>query len=60
MNNEGRVVYIPDENIMGEIVSEQLHGALIKYHLGGFERTEYMTADDYEVLEYFEFEEGDE
>lgn len=57
--NEGRVVYIPDENVMGEIVSEQLHGALIKYYLGGFERTEYMTADDYEVLEYFEFEEGE-
>lgn len=48
-----RMVYIPHENIMGELVSEQLHGGMVKYYLGGFEVTEYMTADDYEVLEYF-------
>lgn len=57
--NEGRMVYIPSENVMGEVVSEQLHGALIKYNLGGFEYREYLTADDYEVLDYFS-EEGDE
>jgi hypothetical protein len=49
-----RVVYIPHENGMGEIVSEQLHGAMIKYFLGGFEVTEYMTADDFEILDYFD------
>lgn len=51
--NEGRMVYIPYENVMGEIVSEQVHGAYIKYNLGGFERTEFMTADDFELLDYF-------
>ena len=60
MNNEGRAVYIPSENTMGEIVSEQLHGAHIKYVHGGFEITEFMTADDYEILDYFDFEEEDE
>lgn len=47
----GRMVYIPDENIMGEIVKEELHGAHVKYYKGGFEVTEYLTADDYEYLE---------
>lgn len=51
--NEGRMVYIPHENVMGEIVSEQVHGAYVKYNLGGFERTEFMTADDFELLDYF-------
>lgn len=58
--NEGRAVYIPYENVMGEIVSEQLHGAMIKYYLGGFERIEFMTSDDYEVLEYFDYDEETE
>lgn len=57
--NEGRMVYIPSENTMGEIVSQQLHGALIKYNLGGFEYQEYLTADDYEILDYFNFEEDE-
>lgn len=56
--SDGRMVYIPHENIMGEIVSEQMHGAMVKYFLGGFEVTEYLTADDYEILEYFD--EGEE
>jgi len=60
MSNEGRVVYIPFENVMGEIVSEQLHGAYIKYQLGGFERIEFMTADDFELLDYFSFDEEGE
>lgn len=54
--NEGRIVYIPGENVMGEIVSEQLHGAYVKYIMGGFEVTEYMTDEDYEVLDYFDEE----
>lgn len=58
--NEGRMVYIPSENVMGEIVSEQLYGAVVKYNLGGFEWSEYLTVDDYEVLDYFNFEEEDE
>lgn len=60
MSDEGRVVFIPYENIMGEIVSEQLHGAYIKYYLGGFERIEFMTSEDYEVLDYFAYDEENE
>lgn len=52
-----RMVYIPSENVMGEIVSEQLHGAYVRYYMGGFEITEYMTADDYDLLDYFEYDE---
>lgn len=59
MSDEGRIVYIPHENVMGEIVSEQLHGAYIKYHLGGFDRIEFMTTDDYESMDYFEYEEDE-
>lgn len=50
----GRMVYIPDENIMGEIVTEELYGAHIKFYRGGFEITEYLSAEDYEHLAYFE------
>lgn len=52
-----RMVYIPSENVMGEIVTEQLHGAIVRYYLGGFEYQEFMTADDYEVLDYFDYDE---
>lgn len=54
--SEGRIVYIRHENIMGEIVSEQLYGAYVKYIMGGFEVTEYMSNEDYEVLDYFDEE----
>lgn len=54
-----RQVLVLHENVMGEVVSEQLHGAYVKYFLGGFERVEYMTRDDYEELSYFDYE-GDE
>lgn len=54
----GRMVYVIDENIMGEVVSEQVYGAYIKFYKGGFETIEYMTAEDYEYLE--DFEESDE
>lgn len=50
-----RIVYIPSENIMGEIVSQQLHGAMVKYSLGGFEHTEYMSDEDYEEMDDFEY-----
>lgn len=56
MNNEGRVVYIPSENIMGEIVSEQLYGAKVRYIMGGFLVEEFLTSDDYEILDYFDEE----
>lgn len=56
MSNEGRVVYIPSENIMGEIVNEQLHGAKVRYIMGGFLVEEFLTADDYEILDYFDEE----
>lgn len=49
-----RMVYIPDENIQGEIVQEQLHGAMIKFYRGSFEYTVYMSDEDYEYLDYFE------
>lgn len=49
-----RMVYIPDENIQGEIVQEQLHGAMIKFYRGNFEHTVYMSDEDYEYLDYFE------
>lgn len=58
MSNKGRIVYIESENVMGEIVSEQLHGAYVKYIMGGFEVTEFLTSDDYEILDYFD--EGEE
>lgn len=54
-----RMVYIPLHNLMGEIVSEQWQGAMIRYYLGGFEVTEFMTADDYELMEYFDYEENE-
>lgn len=50
-----RMVYIPSENIMGEILQEQLHGALIKYYLGGFEYVEFFSDEDYEYLDDFEY-----
>jgi hypothetical protein len=55
-------IYIPFENIVGEIVSQQLHGSYVKYNRGGFEITEYLTADDYEILDdlFFEHDEEDE
>lgn len=59
-NNNGRIVYIPFHNIQGEIVSEHLHGAEVRYVLGGFSVQEFLTADDYEILDYFDFEEDDE
>lgn len=59
MSDTGRMVYIPYENVMGEIISEQLHGAYVKYVLGGFERIEFMTSEDYELLEYFDYEENE-
>lgn len=52
-----RIAYIPHQNILAEIVSEQLHGALVRYTLGGFDVQEYLTDDDYEVLDYFEEDE---
>lgn len=58
MSNEGRTVYIESENVMGEIVSEQRYGALVKYIMGGFEITEFLTSEDYEILDYFD--EGEE
>ena len=51
-----RMVYIPSENIMGEIVSEQLHGAMVRYQLGGFEHTEYMSDEDYEEMDDFSYQ----
>jgi len=60
MNNEGRMVYMRDLNLQGEIVSEQLYGAYIKYMMGGFETTEFMSSEDYEILNYFNYEEDDE
>lgn len=55
-----RMVYIPDDNIMGEIVSEQVHGAYIKYTMGGFEHIELMSKDDYEEMTYFDYYEDEE
>lgn len=55
-----RMVYIPSENIMGEIVNEQLHGAMIRYTLGGFEVTEYMSDEDYEIMDDFTYEYEDD
>lgn len=59
MNNEGRIVYIPSENIMGEIVSEQLYGAKVRYIMGGFQVEEFLSNEDYEVLDYFTEEESE-
>lgn len=53
----GRIVYIPDENLMAEVVSQQLHGALVKFNKGGFERVIFLTADDYDEIEAFEEDE---
>lgn len=55
-----RMVYIPSENIMGEVVNEQLHGAMIKYSLGGFEITEYMSDEDYEIMDDFIYQGEDD
>lgn len=49
-----REVYIPELNLVGVIVSEQLHGAKIRYVLGGFEYEQFMTDEDY--MELFEYE----
>ena len=55
----GRIVYVSDLGVMGEVVAEQLYGAYVKYQMGGFEVTEFMTADDYEDFGFFEEDEDD-
>lgn len=50
----GRMVFIPAENIMGEIVQEGVHGSKVKYYRGGFEVTEFMSREDYEYLDDWE------
>jgi hypothetical protein len=54
-----RLVYIPSENVMGEVISEQLHGAVVRYYLGGFKFEEFMTDEDFEELDYFNYQEGE-
>lgn len=49
----GRFVYVNEHNCMGEVVSEQLHGAYVRYIIGGFEVEEFLTKDDYEELDFF-------
>lgn len=59
MNDEGRFVYYPAENIMVEVVEQQLHQAKVRYTMGGFLVEEWLTDEDYEEMQYFEYE-GDE
>ena len=55
----GRFVYIPSENIKGEMIKEMAHGAIIKYIKGGIEYEELMDREDYEILDEMFFEFGE-
>lgn len=52
-------VYLRDENIVGEIVTQMAYGAKVRYLLGGIQYEVYMHEDDYEVLDemFFDVEE---
>jgi hypothetical protein len=52
-------VYLPDKNIVGEIVQEMAYGAVVKYIWGGIQFEELMDRDDYDILDdmFFEREE---
>lgn len=54
------IAFIPSENQSAEIESEQLEGAYLVYEQGGFRIREFFVKDDYEVLQYFEYEGEDE
>ena len=49
-----RMVRILDRNIQAEVVNEQLMGSFVKYYEGGFEITEFVTAEDYEEIDWDE------
>jgi hypothetical protein len=55
----GNQVYIPDKNIMGEVVKEMTYGAIIRYIVGGIEFEELMDKDDYQDLEEMFFDHGE-
>ncbi len=52
-------VYIQEENIVGEIITEMAYGAKVRYLLGGIQYEVWMSEDDYEVLDemFFDVEE---
>lgn len=43
-------VFIPSENVWGEIVSLMTYGAVIRYFTGGFEFYEMLAEEDYVVI----------
>lgn len=55
-------VYIPDENIIGYILTEMTHGAKVHYEKGGFVYEVWMSDEDYVVLRdlFFDHKEIDE
>lgn len=57
----GARVYIPSQNVIGEIMKEMAYGAYIKYIVGGIEYEELMDKDDYDILDHMFFNyEGNE
>lgn len=56
MKNEGRFVYLPEENMMAEVISQQLHQAKVRYTWGGFQVESWVTDEDYEEIEQFDYE----
>lgn len=46
----GDMVYIKDENIMGEVVSLMAYGAMVRYTIGGIVHEVFMSDEDYELF----------
>jgi hypothetical protein len=55
----GNTVYLPDKNVMGEIVKQMAYGAIIRYVVGGIEFEELMDNEDFQDLEEMFFHHGD-
>jgi hypothetical protein len=49
-------VYIYDEQVLGEVVSQMAYGSIIRYSIGGIEYYELLSNEDFEVLEDYEYE----
>jgi hypothetical protein len=51
-----RMVFIPGENVIGEVVTAGAHVSYVRYSVGGFESTEWMDNEDFEEIEWWDEE----
>lgn len=45
------LAYIRDEHIVAEVVSLMAYGAIVRYTKGGFEYTEMLLSEDFDLME---------